>query len=386
MILVFLLALLALRGNFYPASTYLKRPLIVTLTRMFELFLDVFYMIYMASLYREDAKLCRFGVNVYLWTGIAGCLFAIVTFPINYLFGVQTGTYSISHRMRGFDNEGGSFGTYLVSVIVLAVAMRRAGWLTRRQYHAAMALFLVCFLGSQAKGAFFALAAVAVYYMFVRQRGPRRWLTAAATCLTFAIVAWATDLPARISLYAIQSARYNELSNIYYGDYNYVMGRVAGAVLAPRMIAAHPWAGIGWGNYPIVRDDPAYRQGSAYALGDLDAPGLGPIDYVVEFGIPLFLYFTWIGFKPMLMMRRINADPALLALAFVQPLSVWAGAHLNLTHPWVVVGFALGIAFRAPERDVLPAQLLPTKILPTQILPTQFDAGSQSLSAIDNAL
>ena len=38
-------------------------------------------------------------------------------------------------------------------------------------------------------------------------------------------------------------------------------GRLGGAVLVPRMIADHPWTGIGLGNYPLMRNDPHYLQG-----------------------------------------------------------------------------------------------------------------------------
>ena len=125
------------------------------------------------------------------------------------------------------------------------------------------------------------------------------------------------------------------------------MGRIAGAVLAPRMIAAHPILGIGWGNYPLVRDDPEYRRGTAFELNLTDAPGLGLIDYIVELGIPLWLYLTWVELKPVLMLRRRGADVWLVSLALVQPLSNWVGSHLNLTHPWVVLSFALGLGFHS---------------------------------------
>ena len=80
-------------------------------------------------------------------------------------------------------------------------------------------------------------------------------------------------------------------------DANFVMGRVAGLVLGPRMMAAHPLLGVGWGNYPLVRDDPQYRRGTAFALQSTDSPSLGPIDYIVELGFPLFLYLTWAELK-----------------------------------------------------------------------------------------
>jgi hypothetical protein len=146
------------------------------------------------------------------------------------------------------------------------------------------------------------------------------------------------------------------LSNYHTLDGNYVAGRVAGAVLGPRMIAARPLRGIGWGNYPMVRDDPEYRRGTAFSIVNQDAPGLGPIDYIVELGIPLWLYMTWISIKPVIYLRRAGASAWLFSLAMMQPISNWFGAHLNLTYPWVVVGFALGMGLGVRGKSALDAR------------------------------
>ena len=50
----------------------------------------------------------------------------------------------------------------------------------------------------------------------------------------------------------------DEIAAYHPGDRNYVMGRVTGALIVPRMIAAHPIGGIGLGNYSLMRNDPEY--------------------------------------------------------------------------------------------------------------------------------
>jgi hypothetical protein len=351
----FLLSLLVLRFTHNPYTfSFLKRPVVVTLARIAELFLDVFYMLYMASLYRRDEALCAFGAKVYYWTGFAGCIYAIATFPLNYFFEMQLGTSTVSHRLRGFNNEGGSYGTYMVSVILLAVAMHHRGWLTRRQFRWGMALFLVNLVGSQSKGGFFVVVTITISHMIWTFSGIRRWFVLGGVFAAFTILAFAVDLPSQVDAYARASAMYQKLSNIKSQDGNFVLGRVAGAVLGPRMIMQHPLAGVGGGNYPLVRDDPDYRQGTAFIIGNLDAPGLGPIDYIVELGFPLWFYLTWVSLKPVYLLRRHRADPWLLSLAMMQPVSNWFGAHLNITYPWVVVGLALGMGFterKAPAEE-----------------------------------
>lgn len=285
LVLVLLLAVVALRGNFYSYQySFFKRPILVTLSRMAELFVDTFYMLYMASLYRADDKLCAFAARTYYGVGILGGIYALLCLPLNLLFDLQLGAYLDSHRLRGFNNEGGSYGTYLLSLLMLSVAMYHRRWLTRKQFIWGMVLFSVCLLGSQSKGAFFALVVLAVFHVMWSQTGWRRWGTVGAVAVLFVAVGIAVDIPRQVQIYVRAAKEYQKVSNIKWGDGNYVAGRIAGAVLGPRMIAAHPLTGIGWGNYPLVRDDPAYRQGSAFSLLSFDAPSLGAIDYIVDFG------------------------------------------------------------------------------------------------------
>ncbi len=92
LILAFLLGVVALGQNFYSFNdTFFKRPLLVTISRMAELFLDVFYMLYLASLYREDESLGRLGARTYYWMGVSGGIYALVCLPLNVFFNVQLG-------------------------------------------------------------------------------------------------------------------------------------------------------------------------------------------------------------------------------------------------------------------------------------------------------
>ena len=351
----FVLSLFALQQDFPLQTSGLKAPVLVTLARMVELFLDAFYMLYLAAIFRDDEALCRFGIKTYFWTGIAGCLYCFATLPLNVLFEAQLGSYTVSHRFRGFNNEGGGFGVYLLSVIVLAGYMRHRGWLTRAQFWLAEAVLVVGFIGSQSKSGYVGLVMLWLISSASFLRGPSRWVLAAAVVAALAVLLSITNISEQFDQYRVGAQQYRELSNLKQGDANFVMGRTAGVVIAPRMIRARPLLGVGWGNYPLVRDDYEYRQGTAFIMGDLDAPSLGIIDYIVELGIPLWLYLTWIELKPVFMLHRKRADPWLVALALILPISNWAGAHLNLMHPWIVVAFALGLAYPRPN----PPELIP---------------------------
>jgi O-Antigen ligase len=356
--LAFLLSFFALNQDFSSSlnDSLFKKPVVVTVARIGELFLDVFYMLYLANLYREDEKICIFGAKTYYWAGIAGCVYSFATYPLNVLYGLSLGTYGDIHRLRGFNNEGGSFGLYLVSVCLLAFMMYRRNWLSKRQFQFGMAILIAGIIGSQSKSAFSAMALLGLIVLMWFYHGWKRWTLIAGMLAGLVAVGSILNFQALIDTYIRGSETYQEMSNLRPDDGNYVMGRVAGAVLAPRMIAARPLLGIGWGNYPLVRDDRNYRQGTAFTMNSTDAPGLGIVDYIVELGIPLWVYLTWIELKPVFMLRRRGADLYLVSLALVMPVSNWAGSHLNLVHLWIVLAFALGLGYQTRSREILVAE------------------------------
>jgi hypothetical protein len=352
MVLALLLSVYALRQNFYPygSASALKFPLVFTLARIVELLLDVFYMLYLASLYRKDQKLCAFGMKTYYWAGIASAVYAVVSYPLNRLYELDFGTYGDEHRMRGFYNEGGPFGVYIVSLLLVAWALRRKHWLKRFNFAWGVVLLLVCLIQSQSKSALVLIFVLGLIDVFLLLRRRGRLILVGVSCLVM-VVGASFIFQRGVALVERATVSYQRYSNLRPRDGNIVLGRVAGAVLAPRMIATHPFSGVGWGNYALVRNDPQYRQGTAFSWTN-DAPGLGPIDYIVDLGIPLWLYLMWIEFRPFQLLRRQKASLLILNLGLVQPLSNVFGAHLNLTYPWIVVGFALGLGFAVRRQEI----------------------------------
>jgi hypothetical protein len=215
---------------------------------------------------------------------------------------------------------------------------------------------LICLAGSQSKAALVGAALAGFLYCMWWLQGWKRLATVAVVLCLIAAGVLVLDLPGNLELYAQMVAAYQQYSNVHSEDTNIVQGRIAGAVLAPRMIEAHPLAGIGWGNYPLVRDNPQYRRGSAFMPTQADAPSLGPIDYIVDLGIPLWLYLTWINLKPLYMLRRRGADRRILMLAAMQPIVVLCGTHLNITYQWVILALAMGVGFSTLSATKAEAQ------------------------------
>jgi hypothetical protein len=66
---------------------------------------------------------------------------------------------------------------------------------------------------------------------------------------------------------------------------------------------------------------------------------------VVDLGIPLFLYFSFVEILPALPLIKRRAGFALTSIILMQPVANWFGAHLNLTYPWVAAAIGLGVAY-----------------------------------------
>jgi hypothetical protein len=142
--------------------------------------------------------------------------------------------------------------------------------------------------------------------------------------------------------YQATAAQYERLSHLHSNDASFVYGRVAGAFIVPRMIAAHPITGVGWGNYGILRNAPEYR-GAAVFTEDADDPGLGIFGLAAEMGLPLLGGLLFLLFLPFFYLRHLRTPIWLSNLALVQPIVHLYGAQLNLTYPWIVTAFALGL-------------------------------------------
>jgi hypothetical protein len=374
----FVLALVALRGDFYYPSDigFLKYPVWITISRMVELAIDVGAMVYLVQLFRVDLKNLIFTLKVYFWVGVAGAVYSILTFPLNYFYEAQLGTYNNNHRMRGFFNEGGPFGVYLISEILVGMVLYRQGWGSRNRIRLAFLPIVVGMIGSQSKSAIFAAALMFLFNALMVQQTGRRLTVLAGILVTASIAAFVPSVSQSISVYANAAAQYEYLSNLSPNDGNYVLGRIAGAFIVPRMIRAHPLLGVGWGNYGIVRNSPEYRGGSAWA-NFYDSPGLGLLGTAAEVGVPLTVFLIAIFFYPYFYLRRIGAPLVVKNLALMQPVIHIFGGQLNLTHPWLLTAFALGLGyfyrhpFNAPVPEPHPGGILPQRVDDAAGVPAQ---------------
>lgn len=339
------LALMALRFTFYmpPDQPLLQRPVLITTSRVVELLIDAGMMLYLADLFRTRPAAARFAMRVYFWFGVLSAIYSMMSYPLARAGIVSLGAYGDLNRFRGFYNEGGPYGLYMVTVLGVAWALLRMGWEPRRRTYACMCLLAIALILSQSKAAFVTLLALLVVRsLFARSAGQRAATVTIGVGLML-LLSLTFDLGSKVRLYQEAGAKYEQASHLHVGDANVVQGRVAGLFIVPRMIAAHPITGVGWGNYGIVRNDPLYR--GAAAWGDPDESGLGILGLAAETGLPLLGLLFVCLVLPYFWLRRLRVPEYLANLALLQPIVHIFGAQMNLTYPWIVTAFALGLGF-----------------------------------------
>jgi hypothetical protein len=371
--LTLLLALASFRFRFYPPPdiSILKEPFILSVARVTEIALGAFYMVYLAAVLRDEPANRIYAMKVYFWAGFVTALYSLACYPLVFATHLELGVYGWDFRARGGFNEGGPYGLYLVSVMIVGLILYKGKALSKRQVWVCGAILLLTLGGSQSKAAF--LAGGLLFLLNLIMAGTlRQRVTLAAVAMAAGIAVWTlTPFVGSIAGYA----RTYELAQQFGGELSEqqadgIGGRVAGALLVPRMIAAHPITGIGLGNFSLLRNDPDYLRGLP-ALDTWELPGIGLVAYIAELGIPLFAYLMVLICMPAWIMRKQSSALAFVLAAY-QPLAHVFGVQLNFYYPWIGTAFALS----TPElRQVLRRKV----VVSTKIKVAEVRA-SQSLS------
>lgn len=335
---------LALRLPFYapPDISALKLPLVLSLSRILELFLALCFMLIVAHALARRAALLRRTLDAYCWIGAASAGISIASWILLKGAGVATfAVYGFEGRVRGFFNEGGPYGIFLVSVGVAALLRAR---LFRPLYpflhKALLGLLLVALFLSGSKAGL--LAAGGLCLLGLAVVGSRRQRAVILTACAVILIAFFTLFQGKLFGYFYAYLNFDEALAYRPGDPSLIMGRIAASIVVPRMISVHPLLGIGVGNYSLMRNDPDYLQGLPPVDG-WDLPGMGLFGSAAEFGIPLALFFLVLLLRPLFAAKKRKAPAIVTVAAGFQPLAFLLGVNLNFFYPWLIAAFVIAI-------------------------------------------
>ena len=357
----FFLAIAALRLPFYPPpsqTSFLKTPFVLSLSRLFELSLGLYCMLAIADTLQHNPRLIRISLNIYVAAGAVASIFSIGSFGIYVATGADTYFINgLDHRARGFFNEGGPFGLFLISVILVLLMKRR---LAKPSFavvdRMTFVIVWIAMLLSESKAGLLAAIICAIASLFTPNLR-RRTLT--AVLIPVGLIFFFGVFETTLANYKDNFENFDAMAFFRPNDRNLVMGRIIGAFIIPRMIAAHPVLGIGIGNYSLMRNDPDYLQGLP-AVDDWDLAGLGLLSDAAELGIPMTLFLVWILIRLPWRAKKERAPAILIAAAAFQPVSLLLGINLNFFYPWLVTSFAFAslVQYRIADARPIPNVLL----------------------------
>jgi O-Antigen ligase len=358
LISLLLMAVLSFRLTFYPLDemSFLKQPVIFSISKLLQLAASVCGFLWLTNMFVVEKGLLNWALSMYWRTGILTSWYAVLSwlivtighigpspsFPASIL-----GAYSVDYavRARGFFNEGGPFGLYVVSVF--AVGLLRRHVTGRRLGMTNIVVLSIAFLLSESKAAFFAAMLLILYSVVsaVSFRKKVTYLVLSAVILCGA-AAW-LNLPGLLMGYFESYQRIEDDAAALGRDPNVVLGRIAALYIVPRMITAHPITGIGFGNYPLMRNDPHYL-GSLPTITDAeDLPAIGIPGIAAELGIPAAIWLMVLLFAPYWACRKRASIIGIAAI--FQPLAHSFGVQLTFFYPWFLSACALAACYGQEE-------------------------------------
>ncbi len=257
--------------------------------------------------------------------------------------------YGADSRVRGLFNEGGPYGIFLVSAVLLVLLRIHVVRPVYPFVHkAAVVILLVALLLSGSKVGL--LAAMSLCVIAALLSGGKRQMLALAGVLALLLTVFVIRFQGSLSGYLYAYLNFDEAYYYRPDDPSLIMGRIAATLIVPRMISAHPLLGIGVGNYSLMRNDPDYLQGLP-PVDEWDLAGMGLLGSAAEFGIPLTLLLLALLIQPLVHARRRKAPLIVTLAAGFQPIAFLLGVNLNFFYPWLVAAFVLSLepAGEAPD-------------------------------------
>jgi hypothetical protein len=371
LLVLLLISLLAFRLTFYPLDemSYLKQPAIFSFSKLLQFAATVCGFLWLTNMFIVEKGVMARAMNAYWRVGVLSSWFAVLSWIVvavahidpSSLSAAILGAYSVEYavRARGFFNEGGPFGLYIVSVF--AIGLLRRHMTGRRLGLTNIAVLSIAFLFSESKAAFF-VAVLLIFYSILSAASFRKKVTyfVFSTVVLCGAAAW-QNLPNVLVGYYNSYQRIEDNAAVLGRDPNLVLGRVAASYIVPRMIAAHPITGIGIGNYSLMRNDPHYL-GSLPTITDAeDLPGIGIPGVAAEIGIPATIWLLILLFKPYWVCRK---KASIIGIAAIfQPVAHVFGVQLTFFYPWFVSACALAACYEGDEYHTKP-QRLPLAALP----------------------
>lgn len=349
-------------------ASLLKRPVIYSLSKLLQLGATACGFLWLCNSFLKSNKLLEKAMKAYWVCGIFCAVFAITSYifvavthydnPDLFIIGAYY-TAPETIRARGLFNEGGPFGIYLVSVFVIGLLRRH---LTGQKLGVLqVTLLLLSFILASSKAGFMAALLLFVFATVGATSFTKKvvYLTLSLTLLS--CLAVVLNLNKQVYAYIHDYQNLEQVISARGLDYNVVLGRIAALYIVPRMIAAHPLTGIGFGNYPLMRNDPHYLGILPSVRHVEDVPGIGIPGIAAEMGIPATILLFVLLLRPVWWSRKHARIVGVAAL--FQCVAHTFAVQLTFFYPWFVSACAVGaLAYRVSKPENSAEESRPTSM------------------------
>lgn len=308
----------------------LKSKYVISLVRFVELVLCLVVACLPFNFYRNNGLSYTDIVRKFLnYNGII-LLGIFALFMVDVAAGSKLVSYGPTHRMRGFYVEGGPYGLYISTLLLLELM-----FLKRKLF---LAMFAVALLLSQSKAGIvgavvFGFLAMTFRYPFLRSFINPKNVFRFSTLMLVGVLLGGAVMYKVAENYVDDLSNLNEVLALRGNDPSLVMGRIAATYIGPNIISDNPYIGVGLGAYSLVRNNSEYR-GPFPVVPGWDLTGLGGFfNLMIEngaIGVILFLIATIRYFK-------FDEMGMVFFVLFVLPFLL--GAQLYMVYPWLYLGF-----------------------------------------------
>lgn len=223
--------------------------------------------------------------------GILFTLFYLLSF-----LGLESYFVYDGHRLKGGYVEGGPFALFYLFYITFRTIL-----FGTNKYWLGFGLLIV--IMSQSKSSvLFVIGCLVVFGLIINRIKFVSLLKVSISGIGLLLLSnYFFDLTDRVKGYVVEFANVEQIILERSNDFNLVMGRIAGAYIAPNIIKDNWFFGVGLGNYSLVRNNPEYLGPFPQILNFWDLTGLGGIvNTLIEsgfLGLLLFIYPLYVVYK-----------------------------------------------------------------------------------------
>lgn len=343
----------------------LKQPYFISLSRLIEMIACLIFSLFIANAFKlvKDpyallkkilfVQIFIFGIfYIFIYCLYAGHILSTTSYDNLIVYDASAG--DMVFRLRGLYVEGGPLGLFYAFLFLVCVPFYKRLQLSPLY----LALCLVVVFMANSKAGYMLVVLTGVVFLFSKVTNYIKTYTAKVTFYALIVICFIGASGGILEMYITSFTNIEETSATFAPneiDPNFMLGRISAGVILPNMLQDSYLKGIGWGNYPLLRNNPQYRKFMPeIPVSMWDATGFGGmVDTLIEAGIPLFVLYLLIYFHTIKQIRKKIGNSGYVVLAFIGPLLL--GVSIYFLYTWFLLGVIVFMLDMPSEKEEIAA-------------------------------